>query len=249
MFGAKPIFADIEKDYYCLDVESIKRNITSRTRAIMVVDLFGMPYAADEINALAEKYGILVIEDAAQAAGAKYKGRYAGTLGHIGVYSLNIHKHIQCGEGGIAVTDNEDMAMKLRLLMNHAEAVNNDLNKWNYINMVGMNLRMTEIQAAIAREQLKKLAGIVGQYQEFAKDFDILIRPDCTSAYYKFASMNLTDIVTENPNPERYNMKDHYITPIYQMPLFRSMGYEQNLCPVCEEVEKNIKLAWLKEVL
>lgn len=245
LFGAKPVFADIERDYYCLDPKEVDKKITLMTKAIVVVDLFGMPYEADEINALAKENGVMVIEDAAQAAGAIYKGRYAGTLGDIGVYSLNIHKHIQCGEGGIAVTNNDEYAMKLRLFMNHAEAVNNDLQDEKYIDMVGMNLRMTEMQATVAREQLKKLAGIVGQYQEFAKDFDIPVRPGCTSAYYKFASLK----TKENPNPERYNMKDHYITPIYQMPKFRSLGYAQNLCPVCEEVERNIKIASLKEAL
>lgn len=159
-FGAEPVFVDIEPDYFCLDPEDVERKITEDTCAIIVVDLFGMPYDADRINAIAEKYGIPVIEDAAQAIGATYKGRHAGTLGDIGVYSLNVHKHIQCGEGGIVVTDNDDYAMKTRLLMNHAEAVNNDLQEEKYNSLVGMNLRMTELSAAVAREQLKKLDGI-----------------------------------------------------------------------------------------
>ena len=245
LFGATPVFADIEPDYYCLDPKSIARKITYYTKAILVVDLFGMPYDAEAINALAKKHNLYVIEDAAQAIGAKYRGKYAGTLGDIGVYSLNVHKHIQCGEGGIVVTDNDDLAMKVRLLMNHAEAVNNDLNNSDYIGLVGMNLRMTEMQAAVAREQLKKLPDIFDKYQEMAKDFEIPIRDGCTSAYYKFASMNMLD----NPNPEIYNTKSHYIKPIYKMPLFRSLGYGQNLCPVCEDVESKIKLAWVKEAI
>jgi perosamine synthetase len=79
-FGAKPVFADIEKDYYCLDPKEVEKKITWRTKAIVVVDLFGMPYDADTINAIAKKHGILVIEDAAQAPFAKYKGKYAGTF-------------------------------------------------------------------------------------------------------------------------------------------------------------------------
>ena len=256
LFGAKPIFADIEPDYYCLDVKSIEKVITGwKTKVIVVVDLFGMPYDADAINALAKKYRVMVIEDAAQAAGAKYKGRYAGTLGDIGIYSLNIHKHIQCGEGGIAVTNNDEYAMKLRLFMNHAEAVNNDLKDEKYLTMVGMNLRMTEMQATIAREQLKKLDWIVEQYQEYAKWFNIPVRENCTSAYYKFVPKTkdgqvLLNLSYTNEQAEKvFNFKDHYITPIYQMPLFRALGYEQNSCPVCEEVERNIKLASLKEVI
>lgn len=245
LFGARPMFADIEAKYYCLNPKSIERDITMYTKAILVVDLFGMPYDAEAINALAKKYGLFVIEDAAQAIGAKHKGRYAGTLGDIGVYSLNVHKHIQCGEGGIVVTDNDDLAIKVRLLINHAEAVNNDMNDGRFIDLVGLNLRMTEMQAAVTRVQLGKLPDIFDKYQEMAKDFDIPLRPDCTSAYYKFASMNMP----ENPNPEKYDIKEHYITPIYKMPLFRNLGYRQNLCPVCEEVEKNIRLAWLKEAI
>ena len=242
LFGAKPVFADIEPDYYCLDPKSIASKVAYYTKAILVVDLFGMPYDVEAINAIAKKYNLYVIEDAAQAIGAKYKGKFAGTLGDIGVYSLNVHKHIQCGEGGIVVTDNDDLAMKVRLLMNHAEAVNNDLNEGRYMSLVGMNLRMTELSAAIAREQLKKMPEIIEKYQEYAKDFDIPLRADCTSAYYKFASMNMK----KNPNKELYNLKDHYITPIYRMPLFRGLGYGQNLCPLCEEVESKIKLGWLK---
>jgi dTDP-4-amino-4,6-dideoxygalactose transaminase len=251
LLGAKPIFADIEKDYYCLDVKSIANKITPRTVGILVVDLFGMPYDADAINALAKRHNLWVVEDAAQAIGAKYKGKYAGTLADIGVYSLNVHKHIQCGEGGMMVTDNDRTAMKLRLIMNHAEAVNDDLQRSevcgdvrpDYGNLAGMNLRMTEMQAAIAREQLKKLPEIFDKYQEMAKDFNIPLRPGCTSAYYKFASMNMP----KNPNKELYNMKNSYVTPIYKIPLFRFLGYEQNLCPVCEEVDKKIKVAWVKE--
>jgi dTDP-4-amino-4,6-dideoxygalactose transaminase len=104
---------------------------------------------------------------------------------------------------------------------------------------------MTELAAAVAREQLTKLDDILKQYQELAKQFDIPLRPGCTSAYYKFASQNMQ----KNPNEEIFHMKDHYITPAYKLPLFREKGYEQNICPVCEEVDSKIKLAWLKEVL
>jgi perosamine synthetase len=272
-FGAKPVFADIEEDYFCLDPKSIEARITNQTKAIIVVDLFGQPYDADEINAIAKKHGIMVIEDAAQACGAKYKGKYAGTLGDIGVYSLNVHKHIQCGEGGIVVTDNDELAFKLRLLMNHAEAVVNDICRQNnYSNTIdfafaGLNLRMTELSAAIAREQLKKLSSILKVYQENAKYFPIKVRPECTSAFYKYAFTE-DNWIKENPHikinakgkkecqnelfvkhEDIFNFKRHYIDPIYKMPLFQTMGYEPGLCPVCEQVEENIALAWFKEVV
>jgi dTDP-4-amino-4,6-dideoxygalactose transaminase len=160
IYGGIPVFADIEEDYYCLDINSIKEKITSKTKAIMIVDIFGQPYDADAINALAKEHNLKVIEDAAQAPNAKYGEKYAGTLGDIGVYSLNYHKHIHCGEGGIIVTDDDELALKLQLIRNHAEAVigaKGYHHKDELINMVGFNYRMTEIEASIAREQLKKL--------------------------------------------------------------------------------------------
>jgi perosamine synthetase len=156
-YGAIPVFADIEEDYFCLDPKSIEEKITKRTKAIIVVDLFGQPYDADQINAIAKKNGLAVIEDASQAPGATYKGRMAGTLGDIGVYSLNYHKHIHTGEGGIIVTNNDELAEKIRLIRNHAEAVVEKKGVTSLVNMVGFNFRMTEVEAAMARTQLKKL--------------------------------------------------------------------------------------------
>src|SRR5574341_1205170 len=123
IYNAIPVFADIEEDYFCLSPESVEERITERTKAIIVVDIFGQPYDADKINAIAKKYDLFVIEDCAQAPGATYKGKYAGTLGDIGIFSLNYHKHIHTGEGGVAVTNNDELAEKIRLIRNHAEAV------------------------------------------------------------------------------------------------------------------------------
>ena len=268
LFGAKSVFADIEEDYYCLDPKSIEERITKRTKAIIVVDLFGQPYDRDAINEIAERKGkeyghkIYVIEDAAQAPGAKYKGQFAGTLGDIGVFSLNVHKPIQCGEGGMIVTNDDELAMKIRLSINHAETVNNDFQIDDYNLLVGMNLRMTELQAAIAREQLKKLDGIVNQLQEDAKHFDIKIRPECEHGFYRYVMSRdaMEKCVVRKKsfyefikysliNTNKFNYKKHYIKPIYQIPLFKSLGYQQDLCPTCEEVDENIILAWHKEIL
>jgi len=169
VYGAIPIFADIEEDFYCLDVKSIEAKITAKTKAIIVVDIFGHPYNADAINALAKKHNLFVIEDAAQAPGAMLNGKYAGTLGDIGVYSLNYHKHIHSGEGGIIVTDDDILADKIRLIRNHAEAVlsaRGIKDREELINMVGYNYRMTEIEASIARCQLKKLPSLLAQRLE-----------------------------------------------------------------------------------
>jgi len=164
VYGAIPVFADIEADYYCLDVNAIKAKITPRTKAIIVVDIFGQVYDIDAINALAKAYNLSVIEDAAQAPGAMYQDRYAGTFGDMGIFSLNYHKHIHSGEGGIIVTDNDILADRLRLIRNHAEAVlsaRGVKDRTELVNMIGFNYRMTEIEAAIAHEQLKKLPSLL----------------------------------------------------------------------------------------
>jgi len=184
---------------------------------------------------------------------------------------LNVHKHIQTGEGGIVVTDNDDLAMKIRMAMNHSEAVMNDINRQatdelkstyidGLINLVGLNLRMTELSAAIAREQLKKLDSILAVYQGIGKHLPVKVRPECTSAFYKYAIADYDAFYKKyHPVDKEGNMptimgkeiawKRHYIDPIYKMPLFKSMGYEPGLCPVCEKVEENIVLAWFKEVV
>jgi dTDP-4-amino-4,6-dideoxygalactose transaminase len=161
VYGGIPVFADIEEDHYCLDVKSVEKKITKRTRAIMVVDIFGQPYDADGINALAKKHGLNVIEDCAQAPGATYKGNYAGTISDMGVFSLNYHKHIHCGEGGVVVTNHDRLAQRLQLIRNHAETVVEDMGVTDLNNMLGFNYRMTELQAAVARAQLRKLNGLL----------------------------------------------------------------------------------------
>lgn len=156
-YGAIPVFADIEREHFCLDPVSVESKITSRTRAIIVVDLFGQPYDADKINAIAKKHNLYVIEDCAQAPGAKYKDKFAGTLGHIGIYSLNYHKHIHTGEGGVVVTNDDKLAERLQLIRNHAEAVVKGKGVSDLTNMVGYNFRLTEMQAAMGRCLLKKI--------------------------------------------------------------------------------------------
>jgi perosamine synthetase len=195
IYNAIPVFADIEEDYYCLDPQSVEDRITPRTRAIIVVDIFGLPYDAEAINTIAQKYGLMVIEDTAQAPGALYKGKFAGTLADLGVYSLNYHKHIHCGEGGMVVTDNDELAEKVRLIRNHADAVVEDKGVTDLVNMIGFNFRMTEVEAAIARCQLGKLDGLLKARQkncaylaEKLGEIPALeppkIRQECTHAYY-----------------------------------------------------------------
>lgn len=156
-WNAIPVFADIEPNTYCIDPESIEKNISPYTKAIMVVDIFGQSANMQEINRIAKKYNLKVINDTAQAPGSKYKGKFTGTLGDIGGYSLNYHKHIHTGEGGILVTNDDELAERMQLIRNHAEAVVKDKGVTNLSNMVGYNFRLGEIECAIGIEQLKKL--------------------------------------------------------------------------------------------
>jgi dTDP-4-amino-4,6-dideoxygalactose transaminase len=160
-YGGIPIFADIDPHRYTISPESIEALITERTKAIVVVHLFGLPADMDPILDIAKRHGIYVLEDAAQAPGVRYKGRPVGTIGDIGGFSLNFHKHIHCGEGGLIVTDNEELADRCRLIRNHGENAAENYSVSSFSNLIGGNYRFSELHAAIASEQLKKLPDIL----------------------------------------------------------------------------------------
>ena len=194
-WNAIPVFADIEPNTFNIDPVSVEVNITPNTKAIMVVDFFGHSANMDTIMAIAAKYNLKVITDAAQAPGAFYKNRYAGTLSHVGGYSLNYHKHIHTGEGGILVTDDDAIAEKLQLIRNHAEAVVDGKGVTNLSNMLGHNFRLGEIECAIGIEQLKKLKHLIADRQSSAERLTEglvglrglqtpVVEEGCTHAYY-----------------------------------------------------------------
>lgn len=249
IYNAVPVFADIEKDYFCLDYESIESRITERTKAIIVVDIFGQPYDRKRINAIAKKHNIIVIEDAAQAPFAKYDSKFAGTLGDIGVYSFNYHKHIHCGEGGMIVTDNDELAENMRLIRNHAEAVVGDKGYSTLVNMIGFNYRMTEINAAIIRSQLKKLEILiierrnnVSYIENKLKEIPCLempkLRPNTEHAYYLHAlkydehiagiprklfvdAVRAELMPIEKRESEGIKVSEGYVKPLYLLPLYQ----------------------------
>ena len=167
-WNAIPVFADIDPETFNLCPKSVEANITPYTKAIMVVDIFGQSADMDELMSIAEKHGLKVISDTAQAPGALYKGKCAGTLAHVGGYSLNYHKHIHTGEGGIIVTNDDCIAERLQLIRNHAEVVVGDKGVTNLSNMVGHNFRLGEIECAMGIEQLKKLGDFVESRQSLA---------------------------------------------------------------------------------
>ncbi|MEW7009870.1 DegT/DnrJ/EryC1/StrS family aminotransferase [Lentilitoribacter sp. EG35] len=168
-WNAIPVFADIDSETFCISIDSIRKNITPFTKAIMVVDIFGQSSDIDAIMELATEHGLKVICDTAQAPGARYKGKFSGTIADIGGFSLNYHKHIHTGEGGILVTNDDALAEKMQLLRNHAEGVVGNKGVDDLTNMIGYNFRLGEIECAIGIEQLKKLQTLIDGRQKAAK--------------------------------------------------------------------------------
>jgi perosamine synthetase len=160
-YHAVPVFADIQDDIFNIDPKSIEERITPRTKAIVAVHLFGHSADMDPIMELARKHDIKVVEDAAQAPGATYKGRPVGTLGDIGVFSLNFHKHIHAGEGGLVTTNDDELALRVQLIRNHGENVVGHTPIENISNTFGFNWRLPEMSAAVAVEQLKRLPDLL----------------------------------------------------------------------------------------
>jgi len=196
-WNAIPVFADIDPETFNLDPVSVEANITPFTKAILAVDIFGQSADMDALMAIADRHGLKVISDSAQSPGAMYKGKYAGTLAHVGGYSLNYHKHIHTGEGGILVTDDDDIAERLQLIRNHAEVVVGDKGVSNIANMIGHNFRLGEIECAMGIEQLKKLDGFVRSRQLLAERLSAglkglqglktpVVSPGCTHVYYMY---------------------------------------------------------------
>ncbi|MDO8861661.1 DegT/DnrJ/EryC1/StrS family aminotransferase [Haliea sp. E1-2-M8] len=196
-WNAIPVFADIESRTFCLDPDSVRANITPYTKAIMAVDIFGHSANMEAICEIAQEFGLKVISDSAQSPSAKYHGRYAGTIADIGGFSLNYHKHIHTGEGGILVTDDDVLAEKLRLIRNHAEVVVGPKGHTDLVNMIGHNFRLGEIECAIGIEQLKKLDRLVASRQKAAERITEglralegltlpIVEEECTHVYYVY---------------------------------------------------------------
>ena len=205
-WNAIPVFSDIEPETFCLDVNSVEANITSKTKAIMAVDIFGHPEDMDALKSIAENHNLKIISDTAQSPGAFYHGEYAGTLADIGGYSLNYHKHIHTGEGGILVTNDDELADRMRLIRNHAEAVVEDKGVDNLNNMLGHNFRLGEIECAIGIEQLKKLSSIVLKRQKAAERLTQglsnlrglrlpIVKDGCTHAFYDYGMVIDIDLL------------------------------------------------------
>src|SRR5262249_54308333 len=138
-------------------------------KAIVAVNLFGHPAKLHELRALADKAGVALIEDNAQSPLARENGRYTGTIGHVGVFSLNYHKHIHAGEGGICTTEDDDLARRMQMIRNHGDNVVEALEIDDPTNLIGFNFRMTEMSAAVALAQLEAADEHVGRRVRLAE--------------------------------------------------------------------------------
>lgn len=247
---AVPVFADIDPRTYCLDPSSVRDRITGRTRAIMAVDIFGQPAHWEELRAIARQHGLHIVEDAAQAAHAAYRGEYAGALGDVGVLSLNYHKIIHAGEGGMILTRDEEIATRARLIRNHGEVVAEISGLQDLINIVGSNYRLTEIQAAIARAQLNRLPGLFEHRTRLARHLGDRLRalphvrpPElddgASSTYYLFAVRLDVDAlglsraaIARALAAEGVPFDEGYVRPIYFQPMYqRRSALGRTGCP------------------
>jgi len=156
--NAIPVFVDVDDKTFCVDPNKIEKAITGNTKAILVVHLLGNAADMDRIMEIGKKHKLIVIEDAAQAPGTMYGDKYVGTVGDIGIFSLQETKNIMTGEGGMVVTENPYYAKKIRMIRNHGESIpDNTWSEDDLVNLVGLNYRMTELTAAIGLAQLEKL--------------------------------------------------------------------------------------------
>lgn len=173
LVGAKPILVDINIDTYNIDASRIEENISSKTKAIIPVHLFGQSADMDDIIEISKAYNLKIIEDAACALGAEYNGRKCGTFGDVGCFSFHPRKAITTGEGGIIVTNDDEIAQNLRVWRNHGMI--NKQGKYNFV-LPGFNYRMTDIQGAIGTVQMQKLDDIIAKKRTLANIYDELLK-------------------------------------------------------------------------
>lgn len=170
--GAKPVFVDAEEDTYNINPDKIEEKITARTKAIMPVHIYGHPCDMDKIKEIAKKHNLFVVEDAAEAHGAEYNGKKAGSLGDIGCFSFYGNKLITTGEGGMIITNSKEIYEKAQSLKNLAFGKDN-----RYLHEeIGFNYRMTNLQAAIGLAQLKKINSFLEIKRKNAKIYTLLLK-------------------------------------------------------------------------
>lgn len=220
--GATPVFCDVNIETFNIDIEQLKKKITSKTKAIIPVHLFGLCSDMDNVKAAAP--GIPIVEDGACAAGSGYKGKPAGGLGDIGCFSFHPRKSITTGEGGMLTTNNDLLAEKLNMLRNHGASVSEEQRHHGpkpYIlpdfNMVGYNYRMTDLQGALGIVQIKKLDAFIDERQKWAdfytNEFNSInwLRTPIVPKNFKHGWQSYVLIIDEKKSPMKRNNMMEYL--------------------------------------
>ncbi len=256
--GAKPVFVDVKKDTGNIDFSSIEGKINDKTKVIVPVHYAGHPVDLEQIAGIAQKRGIIVIEDACHALGAKYTDFSIGDCKYSDMVVFSFHpvKHITTGEGGAVMTNNRDYYEKLLIFRTHGitrkDFVNEPHGDWYYeMKFLGYNYRMTDIQAALGMSQLKKLDGFISRRREIAdiynkafKDnpyFDMPVEMDYAFHSYHLYPIRLKDEYKEKKKEIFIRLKQnglgvqvHYI-PVYLQPYYQRLGFKSGLCPYAED--------------
>jgi perosamine synthetase len=249
--NAKPVFADIDPRTFNIDPSDVAEKITAKTKALIPVHMFGQPANMDALKEIAEDNRIFLVEDAAQAHGAEYKGQKAGSIGDMGCFSFYATKNMTAGEGGMITTNNAELARKARLLINHGQS-----QKYHH-DTLGYNYRMTELCAAIGSAQLKKLDGFNKKRRENAhlltqgiRRFHGLTAPHIDNDVKHIFHQYVVRVEEEYPKSrdelaDSLTEKDigvavHYPIPIYRQPLYQKLGYGETKCPNTEEVCRRV---------
>jgi dTDP-4-amino-4,6-dideoxygalactose transaminase len=244
--GARPIFVDIDPQTYTMAPEHIERAITPRTKAIMPVHLYGQPADMDPIMEIARRRGLMVIEDAAQAHGAVYKGRRCGSIGDMAGFSFYPGKNLGAyGEGGALTTNDPALARKVRLLRNWGEErrYEHSIKAYNY--------RMDGIQGAILRVKLRYLEDWTEQRRAHATAYRRLLadtgigtpaeRPDCRHVYHVFAvRLRHRDASRDQLQAAGIHTGVHYPIPVHLQPAYQDLGYRPGDFPVSETVARKV---------
>lgn len=257
--GGTPVFADVDIKTYNIDAEDIRRKITGRTKAIIPVHLAGQPCDMDAIHKLAEEYGLMVIEDGAHALGSEYKGRRIGALSDMTTFSFHPVKPITTGEGGMVVTNQEELYEKLKLFRSHGITRDENLltenqGPWFYQQLeLGYNYRITDIQCALGYSQMKKLERFLKRRRELAKRYDEAFRdvPEIVTPYQLSNTNSGWHLyIIQTPGCDRKQIVEdlrakgigvnvHYI-PVYSHPYYRSHGYQNTCCPNAEQIYEHM---------
>lgn len=244
--GATPVLVDTDPQTYTMDVSLLENSITERTKAVIPVHLYGQPADMDPIMEIARKYGLVVIEDACQAHGAKYKGKRVGSLGHAAAFSFYPAKNLGAyGDGGMVVTNDKRVAKSLQMLRDYGQR-----EKYHH-ELLGYNHRLDTLQAAVLRVKLKHLDAWNAARREHAQLYGELLAHSPvvppTEADYAEPVYHLYVIRVEHREALRAYLRDkdiatgiHYPIPIHLQPAYRNLGYKKGSFSVTEEYAEQV---------